>query len=78
MTLPLERFVKVNRLFIAEISLFKPLIVSKNRQNRKNKQKQNKEKRKKKQLKKSTRYLYLMHIYIQLYRYIRGNLRVFL
>ena len=48
MTLPLERFVKVNRLFIAEISLFKPLIVSKHRQNRKNKQKQNNKKKKEK------------------------------
>jgi hypothetical protein len=59
MTLPLERFVKVNRLFIAEISLFKPLIVSKNRQNRKNKQKQNKEKRKKKTIKKKVQDIYI-------------------
>ena len=64
MTLPLERFVKVNRLFIAEISLFKPLIVSKNRQNRKNKQKQNKEKSKKKQLKKKYKIsIFNAHLY---------------
>ena len=58
MTLPLERFVKVNRLFIAEISLFKPLIVSKHRQNRKNKQ-NNKKKKEKKTIKKKVQDIYI-------------------
>ena len=77
MTLPLERFVKVNRLFIPVLSLFqKTAKTEKNKQKLKNKNKNKKQKQpnKKKTNNKKYKISIFMHI-LQLY--IWGNLRVF-
>ena len=74
MTLPLERFVKVNRLFIPVLSLFKK--TAKTEKTNKNKKNKNKNKKQKQPNKKKKKYKISIFMHI-LQLYIWGNLRVF-